>query len=79
MNECSAFRSHGVFSSLASNRIQMLTSINKMFLGQKGKDYKVSPVTNECSAFRSHGVYSSLASNRIQMLTSITKMFLGQE
>jgi hypothetical protein len=27
-----AFRSQGVFSSLASSRIQMLTSINKMFL-----------------------------------------------
>jgi hypothetical protein len=33
-----AFMSHGVFSSLASSRIQMLTSINKMFLGQEWKD-----------------------------------------
>jgi hypothetical protein len=33
-----ALRSQGVFSSLASSRIQMLTSINKMFLGQEWTD-----------------------------------------
>jgi hypothetical protein len=33
-----ALRSQGVFSSLASSRIQMLTSINKMFLVKKGED-----------------------------------------
>jgi hypothetical protein len=36
-----AFRSQGVFSSLASSRMQMLTSINKMFLEQEGTDKKV--------------------------------------
>jgi hypothetical protein len=70
-------RSHGVFSSLASNRIQMLTIINKMFLGQEWERSE-SPSCGEwmLAVLRSHGVFCSLASSRIQMLTSINKMFM---
>jgi hypothetical protein len=72
-----AFRSQGVFSSLASRRIQKLTSINNMFLGQD-ENIRDSLLCKEwmLAVLRSHGVFSSLASSRIQMLTSINKMFL---